>query len=425
MNETKNLPVTALDVDQAATTLQDVARVTPIRDIERLSEATGHKILVKREDHQVCRSFKIRGAYNRMAQLSDEERKQGIICASAGNHAQGVAMACRALEIPGIVFLPSSTPRQKRRRISSLGGDWVTLQFIDGTFDDTQRVALEAAANNGRTYIHPYDDPAVIAGQGSVAKEISEQLGEDLRTVLVPIGGGGLAAGMAVWLREHRPDVRIIGVEPAGAASMSAAVDAGEPTALGVKDSFVDGTAVGLAGDDTYAIVKDLVDDIVLVPEGAVSTEMLELYHLDGIIAEPAGALTTAAVAMALNGELDSLPLDGTTVGILSGGNNDLSRYDEVMERSQVYRDLRHYFLVSFPQRPGALREFLDHVLGPDDDILYFEYTKKNNRETGPALVGVDVASRESLAALRQRMQQVDLKIEELDSDSELLRFLV
>lgn len=419
------LSVSADDVDKAAKRLEGVARYTPIHSIDRLSMAAGVPVLVKREDQQVCRSFKLRGAYNRIAMLSNSEKRAGVVCASAGNHAQGVAMACAELGINGTIYLPSSTPRQKRQRIYSLGGTWVNLQFVEDDFDGTQKIARKAAQAAGRVYVHPYDDPAVIAGQGSVAKEIIEELGEDVSTVVIPVGGGGLVAGMAAWLKERRPDVRIVGVEAAGAASMHASLRAGHPTALDALDAFVDGTAVREAGENTHALVRDLVDEVVVVPEGAVSTEMLELYHLDGIIAEPAGALATSAIALASQGLLPELVLDGPTVGILSGGNNDLSRYDEVMERSQVYQDLRHYFLVSFPQRPGALRQFLEDILGPDDDILYFEYTKKNNRETGPALVGIDVGSPQSLTALRKRIKEADLRIDELDSDSELLRFLV
>lgn len=419
------LTVSASDVDEAAKRLASIARLTPIQELERLTEAAGVPILVKREDQQACRSFKVRGAYNRMAQLSESERRTGVVCASAGNHAQGVAIACAALGIHGTIYLPASTPRQKKNRIEMLGGQWVTLEFVQGTFDETQAIAVEDAKKSWKVYIHPYDDPAVIAGQGSVAKELSEQVGDDLKTVIIPVGGGGLLSGMAAWLRENRPDVRIIGVEPKGAASTYAAIQAGKTVKLDKIDRFVEGTAVGKAGECTYELIRDLVDEVVIVPEGAVCTEMLDLYHLDGIIAEPAGALASAAVAMAAAGKLEGVPLDGTTVAILSGGNNDLSRYDEVMERSQVYKDLRHYFLVSFPQRPGALRQFLDNVLGPDDDILYFEYTKKNNRETGPALVGIDLSSPGDLASLRERMRASDLTIDELNPDSELLRFLV
>ncbi len=419
------LPVSAAQVDDAAAMLRDVAIVTPIQPIDRLSEKLGVPVMVKREDLQKCRSFKLRGAYNKISRLSATERGMGVVCASAGNHAQGVAISCAALRIHGTIFLPSSTPRQKRQRIAALGGEWIELVFVDGTFDDAQDVAQKRADEAWKVYVHPFDDPLVIAGQGSIAKEISEQLGNELGTVLIPMGGGGLIAGMAAWLKQNRPDVKVIGVDPGGAASIDAALRAGQPTTLSKIDGFVDGTAVKRVGDCTFEMIEELVDQVVVVPEGAVCREMLDLYHTDGIIAEPAGALSTAALAMVANGELEDVEFKGTTVGILSGGNNDLSRYTEVMERSLVYQGLRHYFLVSFPQRPGALREFLDEVLGPNDDILYFEYTKKNNRETGPALVGIDIQSPEDIVGLRERMKASDLHIEELDAGSELLRFLV
>lgn len=421
---TDDLAVSAGDVEDAAKRLSGIARMTPVEEVERLTEAAKVPVYVKREDLQVCRSFKLRGAYNRMAMLSNAEKSAGVVCASAGNHAQGVAMACAELGIHGTIYLPASTPRQKRERIAHLGGHRVSLQFVESDFDETQRVARKAAEAVGKAYIHPYDDADVIAGQGSVAKEIVDQM-DGVSTIVVPVGGGGLVAGMAAWLKEQHPEIRLVGVEAAGAASMHASLRAGHPVSLAEIDAFVDGTAVGLAGDATHALVRDLVDEVVVVPEGAVCTEMLDLYHVDGIIAEPAGALATTAISMAADGILPELTLDGPTVGILSGGNNDLSRYEEVQERSLVYRDLRHYFLVSFPQRPGALRQFLDDILGPDDDILYFEYTKKNSRETGPALVGIDVGSPQSLATLRRRMEESDLHIFELDTDSELLRFLV
>ena len=417
--------VSATQVDEAADRLKGVARPTPISPIERLSEALDVPVVVKREDLQPCRSFKLRGAYNRISRLSDDERQTGIVCASAGNHAQGVALACAELGTHGTIFLPSSTPRQKRERIQHLGGDSVDMVFVDGSFDHTQDEAQAYAQETGRVYVHPYDDPDVIAGQGTVAKEIAEELGDELGTVVIPIGGGGLVSGVAVWLKENRPDVQIIGVDPAGAASASAALDKGEPVDLGKVDAFVDGTAVSKIGDHTFEIIRDLVDQVVVVPEGAVSREMLDLYHVDGIIAEPAGALSSAAVAMVARGELPEVELRGTTAAVISGGNNDLSRHAEVLERSLVYQGLRHYFLVSVPQRPGALRSFLDEVLGPDDDILYFEYTKKNSRETGPALVGIDLQRPEDIVALRKRIQESDLHIEEIDVNSELMRFLL
>ncbi len=422
---TNPLPLNAADVTRAEANLRPVTRLTPIEHSVRLSEVAGAPILLKREDLQVCRSFKVRGAYNRISQLDPSEREVGVVCASAGNHAQGVAFACQSLQIHGTIYLPVSTPRQKRDRIRALGGQWVELDFVDGAFDHAQQVALAHAEQSGRTYIHPYDDPAVMAGQGTVAIELFRQLEGGVETVLVPVGGGGLIAGMAAWLKEARPSIRIVGVEPAGAASARAALDHGSPKTLAGIDSFVDGTAVGRTGDRTFEVVRALVDDVVVVDEGAVCTEMLSLYHQDGIIAEPAGALATAAVCAAAAGRIGDLGLSGPTVAIISGGNNDLSRYAEVMERSMHYEGLRHYFLVTFPQQPGALRHFLDLVLGPEDDIVHFEYTKKNNRDLGPALVGIDLARPEDLGSLLARMEASPLHIEQIPTDSDLLRLLI
>lgn len=421
----KTATVTAADVTAAAQTLRGVAALTPTELSSRLSELAGVPVFLKREDLQSGRSFKLRGAYNRMAHLSEAEKEKGVVCASAGNHAQGVAFACRSLEIHGTIFLPESTPRQKRERIRTIGGPWVELSFEVGPFDQAQKVALEYAARTGRSYIHPYDDRLVIAGQGTVAVEAFRQLEGGIENVLVPVGGGGLIAGMAAWLKEVRPDLRIIGVEAAGAASSRAALDAGAPVDLAGVDSFVDGTAVGRVGDTTYELINRLVDDVVVVDEGAVSTEMLSLYHQDGIIAEPAGALASSAIAAAAAGRIPALKLSGPTVAIISGGNNDLSRYAEVMERSMHYEGLRHYFLVTFPQQPGALRGFLDKILGPEDDIVHFEYTKKNNRDLGPALVGIDLRKPEDIDGLLARMAASSLAIEPIPTDSDLLRFLL
>lgn len=417
--------MTAQDVEDAALNLVDIARETPLEQSTRLSEIAGVPVYLKREDLQVCRSFKVRGAYNCISALSQAERQNGVVCASAGNHAQGVANACQTLGIRGTIFLPMSTPRQKRERIMAIGGQWVDLVFVDGSFDRTQEVALRVAADEGRAYIHPYDDPLVIAGQGSVAIDIDRQLGDGFKNILVPVGGGGLVGGVAAWLKERRPDVRIIAVEAAGAASVWEAHRRGAPQTLERIDSFVDGTAVGRVGDHTFSLIESLVDDIVVVDEGAACTEMLDMYQQEGIIAEPAGALASSALVAAAEGRIADLHLEGPTVAIVSGGNNDLSRYAEVMERSMAYRGLRHYFLVSFPQQPGALRLFLDEVLGPEDDIVFFEYVKKNNRDMGPAIVGVDISKPGDIADLRERMEASPLHIEAIAPDSDLLRFLL
>lgn len=412
--------VTAKDIDVAAGVLAKVATKTPLQKSERLSEEVGRPVYLKREDLQICRSFKVRGAYVRMAAMDEDERAAGVVCASAGNHAQGVAYACAHLGIKGTIFLPASTPRQKRKRIATIGGKWVEPVIVAGDFDEANRVAAEAAKDGGKVYVHPYDDPYTIAGQGSIAVDLDSQLPEDTDMILIPVGGGGLIAGMATWLKAHRPGIRIVGVESEGAASMKAALEAGNPVSLDRVDSFVDGTAVGRAGDLTYQVVRDLVDDIVVVPEGAVCTEMLDLYHSEGVIAEPAGALASAAA----RNFLPQIP-NGSVVCLVSGGNNDLSRYAEVTERSGRYEGLRHYFLVTFNQEPGALRAFLNDVLSEGEDIIYFQYTKKNNRDTGPALVGIELPDPTDIKGLRRRMAASPLQVQEIDPSSQIFKILV
>lgn len=412
--------VSAKDIEVAAGVLAKVASKTPLQKSERLSSEVGRPVYLKREDLQICRSFKVRGAYVRMAAMDEDERKAGVVCASAGNHAQGVAYACSKLGIKGTIFLPASTPRQKRKRIATIGGKWVEPVIVAGDFDEANRVAAAAAKEVGKVYVHPYDDPYTIAGQGSIAVDLDSQLPADTDMVLIPVGGGGLIAGMATWLKAHRPGIRIVGVESAGAASMKAALQAGNPVSLERVDSFVDGTAVGRAGDLTYQIVRELVDDIVVVPEGAVCTEMLDLYHSEGVIAEPAGALASAAA----RNFLPQIP-NGSVVCLVSGGNNDLSRYAEVTERSGRYEGLRHYFLVTFNQEPGALRSFLNDVLSDGEDIVYFQYTKKNNRDTGPALVGIELPDSTDIKGLRRRMAASPLQVQEIDPSSQIFKILV
>lgn len=412
--------VSAKDIEVAAGVLAKVATNTPLQKSERLSSEVGRPVYLKREDLQICRSFKVRGAYVRMAAMDEDERAAGVVCASAGNHAQGVAYACAHLGIQGTIFLPASTPRQKRKRIATIGGKWVDPVIVAGDFDEANRVAAKAAKDGGKVYVHPYDDPYTIAGQGSIAVDLDSQLPADTDMVLIPVGGGGLIAGMATWLKAHRPGIRIVGVESSGAASMKAALEAGNPVSLDRVDSFVDGIAVGRAGDLTYQIVRELVDDIVVVPEGAVCTEMLDLYHSEGVIAEPAGALASAAA----RNFLPQIP-NGSVVCLVSGGNNDLSRYAEVTERSGRYEGLRHYFLVTFNQEPGALRSFLNDVLSEGEDIIYFQYTKKNNRDTGPALVGIELPDSTDIKGLRRRMAASPLQVQEIDPSSQIFKILV
>jgi threonine dehydratase len=414
------MTVRAKDVEAAAERLREVVAPTPVERSPRLSERVGGDVLLKREDLQVVRSYKVRGAYNVISQLAADERAAGVVCASAGNHAQGLAYACRALDVHGRVFLPGTTPRQKRDRIAVLGGDQVEVLLVGDTYDDAAAAALENATSTGGMLVPAFDHPGTIAGQGTVVLEAFEQLEVVPDTVVLPVGGGGLLAGAVAWLGEHHPGVRVVGVEPAGAASMAAALAAGEPVRLDGIDAFVDGAAVRRVGDLTFPVVRDSNAELVAVAEGRICTEMLALYQSDGIIAEPAGALAAAAL-----GEVVHVEPGQTTLVVLSGGNNDVSRYGEIVERALIHEGRKHYFLVDFPQEPGALRRFLDEVLGPDDDITLFEYVKRNNRETGPALVGIELSRPEDLDALLERMAAAPPDISPVPPDSPLFRFLL
>lgn len=410
----------ASSVEESVARLSPVVRRTALERSDRLSDETGTDVLLKREDVQRCRSYKVRGAYNLMSSLDADERASGVICASAGNHGQGVAFSCQALEIRGRILVPSTTPRQKRERILAVGGRWVDLVVSGSSYDETSAVALEETGRTGAVYVHPFDDPRTIVGQGTVAVEIADQYPGPIGTLLVPVGGGGLVAGMALWCKKHRPDIRIVGVEPEGAASMSLALQQGRPVALPSIDTFVDGAAVAQVGALTFPIVRDLVDEVITVAEGAVCTEMIDLYQSDGIIAEPAGALASAA-ARQFGGIEPGLPL----VCIVSGGNNDVSRYSEIVERSLIHQGLRHYFLVTFPQEPGALRRFLDDLLVHGEDIVLFEYVKKSNRDVGPALVGIELNRPGDVDGLRKRMDDSPLRIEQVPPGSPMFTFLL
>jgi threonine dehydratase len=414
-------PVTAADVEAAAARLESVVVRTPLQHNVRLSAATGGDVYFKREDLQPVRSYKLRGAYNLMAQLDDAQRAAGVVCASAGNHAQGVALSCQLLGIHGTVYLPRTTPRQKRDRIAALGSGHLTVELVGETYDDASLGAAAFAREAGAILIPAFDDPRTIAGQGTVVAELVAQFGEMPDVLVVPVGGGGLLAGAAAWL-SGQPGAgacRLVGVEPGGAASMSAALAAGEPVPLATLDNFVDGAAVRQVGVYTLAQIAGSSAELISVPEGRVCSEMLELYQVDGVIAGPAGALASAALERL--GDLSGR----SVVCVLSGGNNDVSRYPEVVERSLVYEGLKHYFLISFPQEPGALRRFLDFALGPDDDITLFEYVKRSNRETGPALVGLELARRSDLEPLLARLEQLPLTVERITPEQAAFRFLV
>lgn len=421
---------TAAEVDRAAELLAPVIPPTPLQQAGRLSALTGLDVWLKREDLTPVRSYKARGAYTVLAGLSDEERARGVTCASAGNHAQGVAFACARAGVHATIFLPRTTPRQKRDRVAALGGQQVEVVIAGEGYDDAAVAAAEFAAASGATAIPAFDHPGIIAGQGTVAAEILVQsgaLGWQPDALVLPVGGAGLIAGCLTVLAERLPGVRVLAAEPSGAASLAAALDAGGPVELENVDPFVDGAAVRRVGDLTYQAVsaaRSAVElSVAAVPEGLICVEMLDLYQSDGIIAEPAGALAPAALR--LQPSPAALEPGSRVVVVVSGGNNDVSRYADIVERALVYEGLKHYFLIDFPQEPGALRRFLDDVLGPDDDITLFEYTKRNNREFGPALVGIEMQHHDDLSGLLARMEESRLRVEKVSPDSPLFGFIL
>lgn len=417
----QNEPVTidARAVDEAAQRLAGVIIRSPLQFNDRLSAATGASVWLKREDLQPVRSYKIRGAYNLISQLDEAHRAAGVVCASAGNHGQGVAFACARLGIRGRIFVPATTPRQKLERILALGEGKVELVVTGDTYDEAAAAARLEAGGTGATVVPAFDDPRTIAGQGTVAREIVDQFGTPPDVLVVPVGGGGMISGCLAYLGERHPGVSVIGAEPAGAASMAAALAAGHPVELDELDTFVDGAAVRRVGELTFGTVQRYQPELYAVPEGRICSEMLALYQTEGIVTEPAGALAAASLGL-------YRPEPGqTVVVIISGGNNDVSRYAEIVERSLVYEGRKHYFLVNFPQEPGALRRFLDEVLGPDDDITHFEYVKRSNRETGPALVGIELGDPDSFTDLLLKMDASPITFEVVASDSPFYRFLV
>jgi threonine dehydratase len=413
--------LSAAEIDAAAKRIAGVVTPTPLQFSDRLSATTGASVYLKREDLQVVRSYKLRGAYNLLVQLSDEELAAGVVCSSAGNHAQGFAYACRSLGVHGRVYVPAKTPRQKRDRIRYHGGDFIELIVGGSTYDLAAEAALADVARSGATLVPPFDDPRTMAGQGTIAVEILDQLEDEPDLVVVPVGGGGCIAGITTYLAERTTNTSVLGIEPAGAAAMMAALANGGPVTLDHVDQFVDGAAVARAGKQTYAALAAAGDmvSITTVDEGAVCTAMLDLYQNEGIIAEPAGALAVAGLCEA------NIEPGSVVVCLVSGGNNDVSRYGEVLERSLVHLGLKHYFLVDFPQEPGALRRFLDDVLGPNDDITLFEYVKRNNRETGEALVGIELGSAADLDGLLQRMRATEMQIETIEPGSPAYRYLL
>ena len=400
--------------------LNGVVSPTPLIQSLNLSEEFNSNILLKREDLQVVRSYKIRGAYNKMSTLNPAERNQGVICASAGNHAQGVAYSCNLLKIQGKIYMPKTTPKQKVKQVQLFGKSFVEIVLIGDTFDDAYAKAAEDALANNIIFVHPFDDIKVIAGQGTVGLEILESYKEPIDYVFVAIGGGGLASGLSEVFKELSPNTKIIGVEPEGAPSMKTSITNGINTALETIDKFVDGAAVKQVGNITFEICKDNLDDIILVPEGKVCTTILRLYNEEAMVVEPAGALSIAA----LDFYKDKIK-GKNVVCIVSGSNNDIERTAEIKERSLLYEGLMHYFMIQFPQRPGSLKEFVNEILGPDDDITYFQFTKKNSREVGPAVVGLELKNKNDIMDIKNRMISKGFEFEYLNEKQDLFTQLI
>ena len=407
-------------VKAAAQKLKEVANITPLTYNILGSEKYAATIQFKREDLQTVRSYKIRGAFNKISSLSESEKRSGVICASAGNHAQGLAYACRKLGIRGKIYMPLPTPKQKVNQVAFFGKEWVDVVLEGDTFDDAYAAAVKFGNANGLVFIHPFDDEKVIEGQATVGLEIMEHSKNPVDILILPIGGGGLAAGVSAVFKQLSPQTKIIAVEPQGAASYSFALQQGTNAALEQIDKFVDGAAVKKIGNLNFDICRSCIDRVVTVPEGKVCSTILELYNLDAIVVEPAGALSIAALEQ-LGPELKGK----NVVCIVSGSNNDISRTEEIRERSLLYEGLKHYFMVRFPQRAGALKEFVAEVLGPDDDIVHFEYSKKTSREKGPAIVGIELKRKEDFQPMLQRMKERQFFGEYLNDNLELFNFLV
>jgi threonine dehydratase len=408
------------DIIKAGQALKGVIYKTPLQRQDLLSEKYNCNIFLKREDLQVVRSFKLRGAYNMIQSIPADRLSNGVVCASAGNHAQGVAYSCKALGIKGRIYVPSTTPKQKVSSVKRFGGDFVEVIQSGDTFDDAFNQAKAHCEQENKYFVHPFDDPLVIAGQGTIGMEILNEMNAPVDFVLGGIGGGGLMSGVGIAMKSLSPLTRVIGVEPTGASSMKQALDENKVVTLASIDSFVDGTAVKRVGDLTFEICQEILDDIVVVSEGKVCTTILELYNNSAIVVEPAGALPIAA----LDAYKDQI-IGKNVVCIISGGNNDIERTPEIKERSLLDQGLKHYFIVNFPQRPGALKEFVVEVLGPHDDIARFEYTKVNNKEKGPTLIGIELSRKEDYQPLIERMDKKGFQYTVINDNPELFGLLI
>jgi threonine dehydratase len=408
-----------LDFQKAVERLKPVVVKTPLVFSHSLSRRYGCNVYLKREDLQVVRSYKLRGAYNMMSSLPKEQLQKGVVCASAGNHAQGFAYSCKRLGVKGVVFMPIITPQQKVQQTKFFGEEFIEIRLVGDTFDDCSIAAQNFTSENGLTFIPPFEHPRIIEGQATVGVEILDELSH-VDYLFIPVGGGGLSSGVGSYFKTFSPNTRIIGAEPEGAPSMKAAFEAGHPVTLESIDRFVDGAAVKRVGELTFSICRNVLDEMNLVAEGKVCSTILKLYNEDALVVEPAGALSIASLD-AYSDEIKGK----NVVCIVSGSNNDIDRMQEIKERSLQYEGLKHYFLIRFAQRPGALKEFVNHVLGPDDDIVRFEYIQKHNKETGPALVGIELKSKEDYHSLFDKLNKYHINYTELNKDDNLFGYMV
>ena len=419
MSEKKYFPTTE-GIKQAAEVLSEILAPTPFMKNANLSDIYDADVYLKREDLQMVRSYKIRGAYNKIRSISPETLRYGIVCASAGNHAQGVAFSCNKLQTMGSIFMPTTTPKQKIEQVKMFGKEYVDIVLTGDTFDAANSAAIEFAKKSGRTFIPPFDDPKVMEGQGTIGIEISEQSPQPLDYIFVPIGGGGLASGLGAYIKAVSPETKIIGVEPAGAPCMKTAIENGKVVELESIDKFVDGAAVKKAGALTYEICKEVLDDIVIVPEGAVCTTIIQMYNKSAIVVEPAGALAAAALRFYAD------EIKGKRVAcIVSGSNNDITRMEEIREKSLLYEGLKHYFLINFLQKSGAVLSFIRDVISPTDDLVYIQYIRKTNKESGPAIIGIELAEKGDFESLINRMNANGVSYEYINDNNILFEMLI
>jgi threonine dehydratase len=408
-----------LDFSGAYARLKDVVKKTPLTYNHNLSRKYGCDVYLKREDLQIVRSYKLRGAYNMMSLLPSNQLAKGVVCASAGNHAQGFAYSCKKLNVQGVVFMPIITPNQKVSQTKMFGEGFVEVKLVGDTFDDCAVAAKKYTEEHGLTFIPPFDNIRIIEGQSTVGIEILEEQ-QNIDFIFLPVGGGGLSAGVGAYFKTYAPATKIIGVEPEGAPSMLTAIKAGQPVKLDHIDSFVDGAAVKCVGDATFEICKRVIDDMHLVPEGKICSTILKLYNEEAIVVEPAGAISVAA----LDDYADQIK-GKKIVCVVSGSNNDIERMQEIKERSLQFEGLKHYFLIRFAQRPGALKEFVNQVLGPTDNITRFEYMQKNKKDSAPALVVVELQSPENYQVLIDNMKRYNLNYTALNKNDNVFAYLV